>query len=179
MKEKGHVIEMTGLEKLTREYADCFNRIRGIVDEMETEIRAIKKSKTPRLMTHLETLEERRNALKAAIEKNAQIFDKPKTRAFHGIKIGFRKGPGELNIEDPEKTIALIKKNYPEKAKVLIQTTEKLLKKPLGLMPAADLKKLGVEVNDTCDEVYIAPLDGDIEKIAQGVINEMKAAKAV
>ena len=59
----------------------------------------------------------------------------------------------------------MIRKHFPDQAEILIKTTETPVRKALAMLPAADLKKIGVVMEDEGDEIVIRAADSDVDKI--------------
>lgn len=114
--------------------------------------------------------QERRAELEALIIAAPELFTEPRTVVAHGIKFGFRKGKGSLEWADDAQVVKLIKKLFPEQAEVLIKTTEKPVKAALQELPAGDLKRIAVTVEETGDVVLIKPVDGEVEKLVKSLL---------
>jgi hypothetical protein len=110
--------------------------------------------------------------LRSAIEAAPELFVKPRTVVFYGIKVGFAKGKGSIEITDKAKTVELIEKNLPGLAEVLIKVKKSPIKKSIEALDAADLKKIGVTVEGSGDCVVIKPVDSDIDKIIDAFFKE-------
>lgn len=110
--------------------------------------------------------------LKAEIEACKPLFDQPRTRVFSGIKVGYRKQPGQIVIDDEEKTIALIRKLLPEdQAALLIVVKESVHKPSVADLTAADQKRLAIRVEADTDAVVIQPAE-KIDKIVAALLKD-------
>ena len=116
---------------------------------------------------------DKESELRAAIEASPELFEKPRVFTMHGIKFGFRKQNGSIVFEDEEKVITLIHKHFPELADGLIKSEEKLLKTALSNLSAVELKKLGVEVKASGDEVLVKSVDSEIDKLVNALLKEL------
>lgn len=110
--------------------------------------------------------------LRELVQANQAAFAKPRTRVFSGVKVGFVKGKGVLNIPDAAAVIARIKKHLPDQADILINTTEKPVKDALAQLDGADLKKLGVTITDAGDQVVIKPVDSEVDKMVDALLKD-------
>jgi hypothetical protein len=115
---------------------------------------------------------EKKLILSNAIEESPDLFIKPRTIIFHGIKIGLEKGKGKIEWSDDDQVVRLIEKNFPEQVDILIQTKKKPLKKALANLSVQDLKKLGITVEDIGDIVVIRPVDSDVDKLVEALLKE-------
>lgn len=111
--------------------------------------------------------------LENLIESAPALFEKPKTQIFYRIEVGFRKGAGRVEWDDEEKVLKLIDKNFPEDvAATLIKTTRSPIKKAIGNLDVADLKRIGCRVESTGDVVVIKPIDSSVEKIINALLKD-------
>ena len=94
---------------------------------------------------------------------------------FHGVRIGFMKGKGKIEWDDGEQVVKLIKKHFPAQADALIATTEKPVKAALQQLAAADLKRLGITVEESGEVIFVKPVDGEIEKLVDALLEDATA----
>ena len=66
--------------------------------------------------------------------------------------------------------VARIKKHLPEQADVLIRTKEAPVKEALAQLTAAELKKIGVTIEDAGDTVVIKPVDSEVDKLVDALL---------
>uniref|UniRef100_UPI00248EC44C hypothetical protein n=1 Tax=Thalassobaculum salexigens TaxID=455360 RepID=UPI00248EC44C len=76
------------------------------------------------------------------------------------------------SFANPAKVVELIIKHLPEQTESLIKVTETPVKSALANLPTADLKRIGVTVTQTGDQVYIAPTDSEIDKLVDALVKE-------
>lgn len=138
-----------------------------LMHALQSGMEALKADHMPGIRAAVYEAEVCWKALKLQIELHPHLFEKPRTAVAHGIKFGLAKGKGGLNIPDPDKTVLLIRKHLPEQAEVLISVKETPAKEALALLPAADLKRIGVQVVDSGDQVVIKPADGEVDKLVK------------
>lgn len=160
------------IELLTKEYSDSYNKLSEKVKVLEDELESVKRRHLRYIKQFADEAIEKKSNLSAALEDSPELFVKPKSIIMHGIKIGFQKGKGKITIPDEEKTILLIKKNLPDQAEILIKQEEKLVKPALNNLTASDLKKVGLNLIESTDEVLIKSVDSDIDKIVTALLKE-------
>jgi hypothetical protein len=95
---------------------------------------------------------------------------RPRSAVFHGLKVGYAKGTGKLEITDPATVVKLVRKHFPEQFDLLVKTKETPIKKTLQELPAADLKKLGITIQDTGDVVFIKDATDSVDKLVAALI---------
>lgn len=164
---------LVNIEVLAKAYASERSTLTERVDAVNTEVAAAKRRAMPGIKSAYARAAQAKAELRAAIEAApAGTFEKPRTHIFHGIKVGYRKGTGQIVFEDVDRVVALIEKHFPEQAEVLIKVTKKPVKKALEGLDAGDLKKLGITVEDTGDVIQIAPVDSEIDKLVDAWLAE-------
>ena len=163
---------LTDLEQLTRKYADAREELGDLIRAMNDKIEQVKRANLPRIKELVARAAEREGHLRAAIEGAPDLFTRPRTVIFHGIKVGWQKGKGILEIPDPDRTVELIKKHFPGLADVYIRVKETPDKEGLMNLSAADLKKLGCTVTQTGDQVVIRAVNGEVDKIVNALLKE-------
>lgn len=160
------------IEALTREYADSYQSLASDVEVLEAAIRTFKKKALPGIKRAAQAAAVAKEKLKAAIEASPALFEKPRTRLFHGVKVGLQKGKGELRWDDPDQVVRLIRKHFPDQVEMLIRVIEAPVKPALAQLPAADLKRVGVTVVETGDQVLVKVADSDIERMVDALFKD-------
>jgi len=160
------------IESLTKRFADGRGDLAGRVRALEDELQAVKRRHLAGIKRSAASVAERHHALKTALEDSKSLFVKPKTLVINGIMVGLRKAKGKIEWEDDGQVVRLIKKHFPEQAEVLIKTIEKPLKGALEQLPAADLKRIGITVNETGDVVVIKSTDSEIDKFVEALLKD-------
>lgn len=163
---------MQEIEAKTREYAKARAQLAEAVATLQEAIDALKRKHMQVIKTRVAVAAEARAELAAALEDSPQLFVRPRTVIFHGIKVGWQKGRGEIEIEDPQRTVALIRRHMPDQLDTLVKIVETPVKSALAQLPAAELKKIGVTVAETGDQVVIRPTDTEVDKIVDALLRD-------
>jgi hypothetical protein len=166
------------IEQLTKDFSVEHDALANCIGSLEKEIAALKGQYMVRLKKHVASAAQAKVILYTAIAGSPELFAKPRTQIFHGVKVGFMKGKGGIEIEDEEKTLALIRKTYGDDADAFILTTEVPDKKMLSDLTVTELKKLGCTVGDTGDKVVIRPTDSEIEKTVAALLKDATETEA-
>ena len=165
-------ITLAGLEKLTRSFADDYNGLRAIAADIQSEQDAVLKKYLPALRKAAARTQASRAELLSDLVAAPELFADKKTRVFHGVKIGFRKGKGSMEIADEEQFLKKLETMFPDESArgiyLSVQVTP--LKAALAELPAGDLKKLGVTIEDTGDVALVKPVDGDVDKYVAALL---------
>lgn len=164
---------MEKIERATSNFAEARTALAELIAAVQSEIEAAKRINLPAIRKAVARAAERKQALTELLNDSRALFEKPKTRVLHGVKVGFQKQPGAIEIADEEATLARIKKMFGDQEDVLaqlIKTTEKPIKDALGELSGDQLKKLGVKVTDDTDKVVIKPADSEVDKIVDALL---------
>lgn len=156
---------MQEIEKQTREFATAKRALDEIVAEIGAETEALKKQYLPRIRTVMNRVTKQHGDLYRMIMGSPEIFTKPRTQIFDGVRVGLSKGKGTLNIEDDELTMKLIRKHLPEQADTLIRTIEAPAKAAIKALDGDLMKKIGVSIEGKEDKAVIEETDAQINKI--------------
>lgn len=165
------------IEQLTKAYADSRDVLKKRVQTLEDETSALKRRHLPLIRRVLDDVQRRYDALKMALEEGRGLFGKPKTHTFHGVRVGFKKEKGRLTWESDEQVVRLIKKHFPDQAETLIRTRETPVKDALAQLPASDLKKLGVRLEDDEERPFIKTTDSEIDKMVDALLKDEEQGK--
>ncbi|TCS38493.1 hypothetical protein EDC30_102232 [Paucimonas lemoignei] len=167
------------IERAALAYSIARNALSEQVNALHGEIEQIKRSKLGALRRAVERAAERQTELHDLVSHNRALFDKPKTRILHGVKVGYMKQPGVIEIADEAATLERLKKMFesdPATLQLLIKVTEKPIKDALAELSGDKLRKLGVRITDDSDKVVIKPADSEVDKVVdallKGVVEE-------
>lgn len=164
------------LQKKTRLYADARLVLADIVRALHDQIEAAKRELLPQIKKAVARAKDCESELKAEIEESPELFTKPRSLVIHGIKIGYQKGKGKLDFDDADQVVRLIKKHFPEQADILVNTTEKPAKDALAQLTVAELKKLGITVEETGDVVFVKDTTSDVDKLVKALLKDEEEA---
>lgn len=163
---------MHEIEVKTKTYADARTELATYVQALEDEIRAVKRRYLQGIKRRVATAKAAREELRELIGENQALFVKPRTALFHGIRVGFEKGKGVIEIADVARFVERVREHLRAKFDVLVKTTYKPVKKAIANLPADDLKKLGVKVTGTSDEVVIHDATGEVDKLVEALLQD-------
>lgn len=161
---------MEQIETQAKHHAQARERLAEIVTALNDGIEALKRNYMPRLKAAVGKAAVTSDALLQMVNESPELFKKPKSVTFHGIKLGYQKEKGKIEFEDPELVIKLIRKHLSDLADTLIASTEKPSKEALNSLTAEQLKKIGVKVTSDSDVVFIRPADSDVDKMVNALI---------
>ncbi len=100
---------MVEIEKKTKEYSEARNVLAARVERLETIMGKVKRRLLPGIRSAVEALAKKHSDLFDAIEESPELFEKPKTQTFHGVRVGYKKDKGKLQIDDESAALILNK----------------------------------------------------------------------
>jgi len=163
---------LANIERLAAEYASRRNTLSEKVSLLDEEVRDIRRKRIGAIREAVAAVRDVRAELQAAIELSKAEFERPRTRTFHGIKVGFRKLVGKLTWDNAEQVIKLIKKHFADRKDLLIKTTETPVKGALEQLTGEELKKIGCSLGKDTDEVVISDAGSEIDRIVDALLKE-------
>lgn len=163
---------MQDIQKLTQDVAASRRKLVEKVRELDTKTAALRRQYLPSIRSLTGKVAESIATLKAAIDANRSLFARPRSITVDGIKAGLQKQKGKIDWKDDSLVVKLIKKHFPERADELIDTVETPNKTALERLTASELKKIGVEIRDSTDEVLIKTTDSDIDKLVKALLKD-------
>ena len=165
-------VSLSAIERGAKRYADAREDLGAVVRLLNEQVEAMKRAALPDIKRLVTKAAESHGQLHALVEEAPGLFVKPRTVIFHGIKVGYEKGRGKIEVGDQDKTIALIEKLFPEQAEALIAVKKLVVKSALGNLAVADLKRIGCTIEETEDQIIIRPVDTAVDKIVTALLKE-------
>lgn len=163
--------QMEHIEQLTRDYAEKRETLSVTVQEVQDRIDRVTREATPQIKAEVRRVAEAHDALQRAIAEHPELWDgKRRTVVIAGVRVGMQKGKGKIVWDDPDQVVRLIRRHFPEQAETLVRTKEEPVRKALGNLTVAELRKIGCEVEDTDDQVLIKPTDSTVDKLVQALL---------
>jgi hypothetical protein len=160
------------IQQATKLYSDARAKLSGLVTELTREIEALKRARLAEIKAAVAHARERESALNAMVQQSPSLFIRPRTVVFHGVKIGFAKGIGVLEWDNPDNVIKLIRKKLPELADTLINIRETPVKKAIECLTADQIKSIGCRITNSGDRVIIKSTDSDVDKLVTALLEE-------
>lgn len=164
--------DMKDIERLTREYSARRDELLQTASAMQADLQSVKDGYQGDIRRSVRRTMDAQARLAAAILDARELFERPRTQVFAGIKVGMQKQPGRLEFDDPVKLAKRVNSTFPEQFGALIKTTYTPIKTALALLPSADLRRLGCTLTDTADEVLIKPVDGEADKLINALLKD-------
>jgi hypothetical protein len=162
------------IEMLARLFAAARDELVERANILRDEQEAIKRRRLQGIKNSLDRVLAAREELHAAIKANPKLFDKPKTRILHGVRVGWMKQRGKLTIANEDACIAALKKLFGDDADAYIKKTEKPIVDALKNIPVKDLAKIGATLTADTDAVMIKFVDDAIDKLIDALTGDVE-----
>lgn len=163
---------MEQVERLTQAYRKEYDTLAERIGDLEQETEKLKRRRLPGIKSAVQSAAVARAALAGHIEQHPELFERPRTVVIAGVRVGIMKGKGQIVWDSPAQVVRMIRKHFPDQADALIKITEVPIKKAVGNLTTAELKKLGARVEQSGDAVVVRPVDGEIDKLVTALLAE-------
>lgn len=165
---------MAEIEKGAQRLAQAHAELGELAMQLNRDIMAAREQYMRQIKTAAATGKKQFEALFELVKQSRPLFESPRTQIFHGVKVGWQKGKGKIEIDDPDHTIELIMKHFPDQAADLIVTTAAPSKTELEKLSAADLKKIACRVAEDSDFVVVKHADSEVDKMVKALLKAEK-----
>lgn len=165
-------MSMNEIELKAKAFHECRSLLAERVQNLRDEQESIKRRLLTGIKNALARFRDAHAQLLELVESHPELFEKPKTRTLHNVRVGWVKQRGKLEIEDAERVVELIEKLLPDQAASLIRTNKAPDKKALADLPARDLKRLGVSVTEDTEAPFVKPADDGIDKLLDALLSQ-------
>ncbi|MDZ4378791.1 MAG: hypothetical protein U0973_11620 [Xanthomonadaceae bacterium] len=160
---------MARIESLCEHFAVCRDELGAHINAMNDDVQRIKEQYLGAIRAALRTYNTAEDDLRAAVGAAPALFDKPRTRVLHGVRVGYQKGKGAMTVADPPRTLELIRKMLPDQVETLIRANYSPVKEALAQLDAQTLKRLGVHLTNAVDDVVVRATDTDMDKLIKAL----------
>jgi hypothetical protein len=163
---------MQQIEVATLEFSQARAALVDVAIAFQNEINAVKLKHMHDLKTTVAAARAKHAELGMLIQQSPDLFKKPRTVMFHGVKVGYQKGKGKMEWEDTEQVVRLIKKHFADQADVLIITEEKPAKDALAQLTVDELKKVAITIQASGDQVVIKDTASEVDKLVAAFLKD-------
>lgn len=161
------------IERLAQDYAAAVSDAEAVSQQFEAAVAQLKRRFVTKARAHVGHVATARRALQVAIQQAPELWEKPRTRVFHGVQCGLRRVPGELTWDDDDTLIRKIRQFYVDEIGALIKTVEKPNANGLALLPEDEQRRLGLSVVGTGDRVVLKVVAPDLDKFVRALVGSL------
>ncbi len=163
---------MQEIEIQTKKFSEARADLAAHVGALEDEKRSLVRKYLAGIKRRVAAAKVEREALHVLIAESAALFAKPRSQAFHGVRVGYRKANGKIEFDNAERVVELVRKHFKSEFETLVNVTYKPNKEALEKLDASDLKKLGVTVEATGDVVFIKEAATEVDKLVKALLED-------
>ena len=169
-------MNLNEIEVLAKTHADNYSVVCGIVEELQAARDKIDQKYLPLLRDKVATAQASRAKLLVAVQDSKEQFEKPRTRVFHGIKVGFAKGKAKLEVADDAVAVQRLEKFFGPDAVAFIHIEKTPNKEALQTLTPAMLRSFGITVTVGEEAAIAKPVDSDLEKTIKALLKQSPEA---
>lgn len=168
--------DLETIERAAQGYADARAVLGAAVTALQDAVEKVRRAHLPAIREALVTAQSKRYQLSVLIADARPLFEKRRTRTIAGIKLGFQKQRGKVEIADEAKTIERIRALLPaDQAELLIRVRENVHKPAVYDLMASDLKRLGIAIGDDTDVIVLKPADDALDRLLAELLPDTEA----
>lgn len=162
---------LTEIESLCADFSAARAALEDLTEQLREERRKAVRNKIAHLRCLVVEVNVKQETLMAAVEASPELFERPRTRSFDGVKVGYRKSKGKVVIADEAKTIERIDKLLPtNQAELLVRVRKSVDKTAVVDLTAADLKRLGIAIEEDTDAPVVAFAKTDLDALVDALL---------
>ncbi len=150
-------IEMAVLEQKAREVGVARHLLSVSLAKANAELVKVREKYAEPLLKLAEDFKAKEAELEELVGKSPALFEKPQSQEIAGVRFGWRKGKGRLELPETEKLLKKIGEvltKAQQKSVVKVKVT--ILKGALARLSGDLLKKLGVDVTGAGPEPFVS-----------------------
>ena len=165
-------IRLSDIERAARDFSAKSKTLRNFHEQLNSEIDAVKSKYIEDIKQASCEAGESYQMLLTLINDASDLFKDKKSMMVSGVKFGYQKKKGKLEIVNEDATISKLKELYGDNAALYINTKISIIKKALDSLPASDLKKLGVNIVQDSDVAFVKLTDDEVQKLIEAMVKE-------
>lgn len=165
-------VKLNELESAAKEYSSSCRILRNLKECLDNELEKIKLKYTEQFAEASKNAGEAYQMLFTLVSASEELFQDKKSMSISGVKFGYQKKKGKIEIDNEEFTINKLQELFPDNADMYLSKKISVSKKALDNLAAADLKKIGVNIIQDSSEPFVKLTDDEIQKLLDAIIKE-------
>lgn len=160
------------LETAAKDFAAKSRILRNIKENLDTEIDAVKSKYIEELKKASGEAGESYQMLLTLVNDSEPLFLDKKSITINGVKFGYQKKKGKIEVVNEQATILKIQELFEDKADLYLTKKINISKKALDSLTASELKKIGVNITQDSSEAFVKLTDDEVQKLIEAMIKE-------
>lgn len=162
----------SALDLAAEDYRGAIDLLTHLLQDLQERHQALLREAMPRLRQATIRARACKEALAGQVEAAPRLFENPKTRVLHGIKLGWRKAPDAWSYPPDAALVAAIKEHLPELAAALIEVKETPHKPSIKMLSEEALADLAVSCTPGQDQLVLDPVDSEVDKLIKALLGD-------
>ncbi|MBI1397032.1 MAG: hypothetical protein GC151_13735 [Betaproteobacteria bacterium] len=164
---------MNDIEAATKAFADARSTLVDRTTALRDELEKVRRKHLRGIRKAVADTKAAQTLLTNRIDGARELFEKPRSTVFHGVKVGLQKSKDTLEWSDSRLVAERVNELLPEQRDTLIEVTYKPVVGALMQLDANTLKSIGVRQVPGRDSILIKPVDGGVEKLVTALLKEI------
>lgn len=174
-------VEMGIMERCAKELATARQTLQADLLLANQALTLIHAQHADKLRTGAKRVAELEGQLLDYVDLSPDLFEKPQSVEFDGVRFGWRKGKGQIVLPKPvqamKRLIGRIRLKLTKRQQEAVLKVEvKVLKGPLGKLDGDTLKKLGIKIEGTDLAPFVTYPESDFDKAVKWWLKPLGAA---
>lgn len=173
-----HEIKLTDIREAAQRLADAHRLSTDLASKLENELADAIKPVYERHRSGID-LAVADEALKLAelqqlIDASPNLFEKPRSLAIDGVRLGYRKQEDGIDFDSEEAVIQRIRAlpDLADLSQVLIRVEEHLNRDAIDLLNANQRRRVGIRSVTGADQSFITYTDTDVKKLTKAIMSD-------
>lgn len=170
-------IELSLIEEKANALADAKRRLESELQRADARLVKVREEFGERLKAAALDVASQESELLGLVRRAPTLFHRPQSVEFSGVRVGWRKGKGRLELPETETLIKkIIDQLTPAQRKGVLKVKTTVLKAGLARLSGEILKKLGVNVTAAGQEPFVTFPKSDTEKMVDWWLKPLAAS---
>ena len=162
---------LSTIEDACRKLGAARDDLRGTVELLQADIKRAQDRYRRELQRRIDAVANAHAIALELVQAAPSLFAKPRSYQWHGVKVGYQKGRGKIEVANEDKFPDRVDQYCPGERAALVKTTHKPVLAALANLDAKLLKRLGVTITDADDEAFVKAVDSELDKLVKALVD--------
>lgn len=163
--------DLRQIEMAAEDHRHALDRLRDVLAQLNDAIEEAKRTNLPMIRRQVAATKASRHLLAEMVRDHPHLFQRPKTREMHGIRVGYRKGRDRVLWPEEAELVRRVRAVLgPKTARALIEVRERVNRAAV----TPDIRaQLDIAVAKGDDQLLVEPLDGEVDKLIGALLGDL------
>lgn len=172
-------VEMSEIERVAADLATVRRTLDAELQRADTKLAKVREECADRLKEAATAVAIKEAELLGLVREAEPLFRRPQSVDFDGVKVGWRKSKGRLELPEKDALVKRIEDQLtPAQRKSVLKVKVSVLKGGLSKLSGDILKKLGVTLTGAGPEPFVSFPKSATEKLVDWGLKPLPAASA-